>query len=364
MFRCRHIFLVVVLFLLFSCKKSTKRDDGNIIIIEPIPSRILAVKAVDASFIPEVRQSGIVAKNRSGVAEDMLTTFKNNGVNTIRIRLWKNPANIHSSFAEVKALAQEVKSAGLKVWICLHYSDTWADPGYQQKPAQWASANFTQLKDSVYAYAKKIIVEINPDYIQIGNEINNGLLWPDGNVNNQTQMIDLIKQGVKAVRDNSTSTKIMLHYAGHENASSFFSLFTNVDYDIIGLSYYPIWHGKNLDNLQTNLNSLGTQFNKSIVIAETAYPFTFGYNDFTNNILGSASQILPQYDATTQGQLSFLLKLKAIVTATPKGIGFCYWGGDWIAMYGATATNGSSYENQALWDFNNVALPAMDVFND
>jgi arabinogalactan endo-1,4-beta-galactosidase len=364
MYKYRRIFLIIVLFLLCSCKKSTKGDDGNIIIIEPMPSRILSIKAVDASFIPEVRQAGIVTKNRNAVAEDMLTTLKNNGVNTIRIRLWKNPANIHSSFTEVKAFAQEIKNAGLKVWICPHYSDTWADPGYQQKPAQWATANFAQLKDSVYAYTKKIVTEINPDYIQIGNEINNGFLWPDGNFNNQTQMIDLIKQGVKAVRDNSTTAKIMLHFAGHESATSFFSLFANVDYDIIGLSYYPIWHGKNLDNLQTNINSLGAQFNKSVVIAETSYPFTFGYNDFTNNIIGSANQILPQYDATNQGQLSFLLKLKAIVTTAPKGIGFCYWGGDWISMYGPTANNGSSYENQALWDFNNVALPAIDVFKD
>jgi arabinogalactan endo-1,4-beta-galactosidase len=355
---------LVLLFLFVSCKKSIKNDTQTSIIIDPILPRILTIKGIDASFLPEVRQSGVVTKNRNGIAEDMLTTLKNSGVNTIRIRLWKSPATIHSSFAEVKALAQEVKNAGLKVWICPHYSDTWADPGFQQKPAQWASLNFVQLKDSVYAYTKKIITEINPDYIQIGNEINNGFLWPQGNFNNTSQMIDLIKQGAKAVRDNSSFTKIMLHYAGHENAASFFSLFTNVDYDIIGLSYYPIWHGKNVDNLQTNLNVLGNQFNKDIVIAETAYPFTFGYNDYSNNIIGDATQILPQYEATAQGQLAFLLKIKAMVTSAPKGIGFCYWGGEWISMYGPTATNGSSYENQALWDFSNTALPAITAFSN
>jgi arabinogalactan endo-1,4-beta-galactosidase len=356
-----YIFLISFCFFV-SCKKSVKDDNQNITIIDSVLPRSLIIKGIDASFLPEVRQSGIITKNRNGVAEDMLTTLKNNGVNTIRMRLWKNPATIHSSFGEVKTLAQEVKNAGLKVWICLHYSDTWADPGFQQKPAQWASLSFANLKDSVYAYTKKIVAEINPDYIQIGNEINNGFLWPQGNFNNASQMIDLIKQGAKAVRDNSTSTKIMLHYAGHENAASFFSLFTGVDYDIIGLSYYPIWHGKNVDNLQTNLNVLGNQFNKDILIAETAYPFTFGYNDYSNNIIGDATQILPQYEATPQGQLAFLLKIKAIVTSTPKGIGFCYWGGEWISRYGPTATNGSSYENQALWDFSNTTLPAMAAF--
>jgi arabinogalactan endo-1,4-beta-galactosidase len=294
----------------------------------------------------------------------MLVTLKNNGVNTIRIRLWKNPTNARSSFAEVKALAQEVKNAGFKVWICLHYSDTWADPANQQKPAQWATANFTELKDSVYQYTKKVMAEINPAYIQIGNEINNGFLWPEGKWNNPTQFVDLVKQGAKAVRDNSTTTKIMLHYAGHQYSSQFFSQFSAVDYDIIGLSYYPMWHGKRIDSLAINMNALGVQFNKDIVIAETSYPFTFGYNDFTNNIIGNASQILPEFSATSGGQLSFLLSLKATVRAVPKGNGLCYWGGDWVSMYGPTATNGSSYENQALWDFNNIAQPALRAFKD
>lgn len=174
----------------------------------------------------------------------------------------------------------------------------------------------------------------------------------------------MIKQGVKAVRDNAPNTKIMLHYAGHEYAVTFFSQFTSVDYDIIGLSYYPIWHGKSIDALQNNLNAIGTQFNKDIVIAETSYPFTFGYNDYTNNIIGSANQILPEFAATPAGQLQYLQKLKSVISAAPKGIGFCYWGGDWVAFLGPTSTNGSSYENQALWDFNNTALPALGVFKD
>jgi arabinogalactan endo-1,4-beta-galactosidase len=354
------LFFIIVL-LTLSCKKNTTPEP------EPIPpttTKILSLKAVDASFLNLIRYSGVAIKNRNGQIEDMLATLKNNGVNTIRLRIWNNPITSLSSLTEVKALSQEIKNARIKVWLTVHYSDTWADPGAQQKPAAWNGATVAQLKDSVYQFTKKIITQINPEYIQIGNEINNGFLWPEGNFTNQTQMIDLIKQGVKAVRDNSTTTKIIMHFAGHYNTTSFFSLFTNVDYDIIGLSYYPIWHGKNIDDLQANISSIGTQFNKDVIVAETAYPFTFGYNDFTNNILGDATQILPEYPATPQGQKDFLTKIKKIVTNAPRGIGFCYWGAEWIAFNGPTSTNGSSWENMALWDFSGQALPAIEVFKD
>jgi arabinogalactan endo-1,4-beta-galactosidase len=357
----KYIIVSICFLQLFSCKKTSEN-----LITEPlvIPQKILTIKGFDASFLPSINQAGIVLKNNNGIAESMLTTLKNNAVNCIRIRLWKNPSSSLSSFTEVKTFAQAVKNAGLKVWICVHYSDTWADPGNQQKPAEWNNINIAQLKDSIYNYTKKIVTEINPEYIQVGNEINNGFCWPQGNITKQSQFVDMIKQGVKAVRDNAPNTKIMLHYAGHENASSFFSMFANVDYDIIGLSYYPMWHGKSIDALQSNINALSTQFNKDIVIAETSYPFTFGYNDFTNNIIGNASQILPEFPATVTGQLQYLQKIKSTITAAPKGIGFCYWGGEWVSFLGPTATNGSSYENQALWDFNNTALPALGVFKD
>ena len=100
-----------------------------------------------------------------------------------------------------------------------------------------------------------------------------------------------------------------------------------------------------------------------MIIAETAYPFTLGYNDYTNNILGLANQLVPTYPATNQGQMEFLLAIKNLVKQNSRGLGFCYWGAEWVAFRGPTATNGSSWENQALWDFNNNALPVMDAFS-
>lgn len=355
----RLVFLIAL--LTTACSKSSNPSPT----LPPVvPTKQLTIKAADASFIPQIRNNNLVAKNVAGQPEDMLTTLKNEGFNTIRLRLWKDPSTALSSFTEVKTFAQEIKSKGMKVWLSVHYSDTWADPGTQTKPAAWAGASFAQLKDSVYVYTKKIVTEINPDIIQIGNEIDAGLLWPEGKSNNLPQMKELIAQGIRAVREQSAQTKIMLHNAGVFNAAFFFANMATLDYDIMGLSYYPLWHGKDISSMQSALNALGTQFNKDIVIAETAYPFTLGWNDYTNNIIGLSSQILPEYPASEQGQKDFLTRIKTIVLNSNRGIGVCYWGGEWVAFLGPLSTNGSSWENQALWDFNNKALPAISVFKN
>ncbi len=342
--------------MIFACNKSEKK-------LVQVENPFL-IKAVDASFIPEIRLSNLITKNANGEAEDMLLTLKNAGVNTIRLRIWNDPMNQHSGFEEVKNFSDEIKKIGLKVWLTIHYSDTWADPGAQTKPSAWNGLTFTQLKDSLRIYTSKIAKEIKPDYIQIGNEINNGFLWPEGSFSNTMQMLELLKEGVKAVKENSPQTKIIIHFAGYDKADYFYSQLTNLDYDIIGISYYPLWHGKSIDTLQTQLLSLSSQFNKPILIAETAYPFTFGWNDWTNNIIGDSSQILPQFSASIQGQKDYLNKIKYIISNTPNGFGFAYWGAEFISFKGSQAKNGSSWENQALWDFNNKALPSMSVFKE
>lgn len=321
------------------------------------------IRAADMSYLPLIESEGTVYKHNNS-AEDAITTLKNAGCNTIRIRLWQNPSDEHSGLAEVKALAQRIKLAGLKVWLTVHYSDTWADPGNQYKPTAWQSLSFTDLKTAVATYTTQIMTEINPDIIQIGNETNDGMLWPEGKLStNESQYLQLVTATTTAVRAKSTTTKIMLHYAGLIGADWFYSKVANIDYDYIGLSYYPIWHGKNLINLQNTMNSLGQLYNKKVLIAETAYPFTLDWDDYTNNIVGLETQILPAYAATNYGQKQYLLAIKNLVKQSPNGIGFCYWGSEWVAFRGPTATNGSTWENQALWDFNNNALPALDAFN-
>ena len=180
---------------------------------------------------------------------------------------------------------------------------------------------------------------------------------------NETQFISLLASASNVIRAQSPSTKIMLHYAGIQGASWFFSKTAAIDYDYIGLSYYPVWHGTDLNLLQQTLTSLGQTYSKKVLIAETSYPFTLGWNDWTNNVLGQTNQLHPNYPATLDGQKNFVEQIKTIIQQTPNGVGFCYWGAEWIAFRGPTATNGSSWENQALWDFNNNALPVMDAFS-
>ena len=348
------ILLVIAITLCISCKK----EKQNVI----PTAKTLEIKGGDMSYLPEIRQSGVVFKNADNLPEDMLVTLKNSGANVVRLRLFKDPAEPNSGYNTVKFLAAEIKNRGMKLMLSVHYSDDWADPSKQTKPNAWKSLTFAQLQDSVYAYTYKVVEDMAPDYIQIGNEINNGLLWPDGNLLNLQQMKWLLQKGISAVRDARPDTKIILHYADYEGAASFFAGIAGLDYDIIGLSYYPLWHGKNLTTLQQALTDISTAQRKPIFIAETSYPFTLGWNDWTNNVIGDTSQILTAYPATPTGQKDYLNKIKQITLDVPKAIGFCYWGAEWASVRGPQASNGSTWENQAFWDFDNKSLPVLEVY--
>lgn len=351
------LLICIPLVFIFSCKK--KQDTTP----QPVQEDNF-IRGADLSFLPQIEQEGTVFFDKNNIAKNALTILKDNGCNTIRIRLWHTPADIHSSLPEVILLADRVKAAGLKVLLDIHYSDTWADPGHQLKPAAWQLADINTLKDSVYNYTKRVVSIIKPAYVQIGNEINDGFLWEEGRITSMPDFIALLKKGCLAAREATPGIKIMIHYAGINSATWFFEQLriNSVDYDIMGLSYYPNYHGLSLADVQTTITHLIAANNKSLMIAETAYPFTLGYNDYTNNIVGASSQTIPAYPPTPEGQRSFLLALRNIIQQNSKGAGICYWGTEWVAFKGPVATNGSSAENLALFDFNNKELPGMDVF--
>lgn len=352
------LILPIVVVLLVGCKEQN-----------PIPNNLLKeksmeIKGADMSFLPQIRESGLVCYNANNEPEDMLVTLQKSGVNVVRLRLWKDPIEQNSDFESVKKLSNELKNRGFKILLTVHYSDTWADPSQQTKPKKWQGLSVDALKDSIKQYTSKIMTEINPEYIQIGNEINGGFLWPEGNSVNLSQFKSFLAAAIQSVRETNPQTKIVLHYAGFNNASYFFGNMTNIDYDIMGISYYPLWHGKNLFSLEDTLSYLTSVFNKPILIAETAYPFTLKWNDWTNNIIGLDSQLIDQYPASPQGQKNYLQDLKQIISKNSKGLGYIYWGAEWIAYKGPNATNGSTWENLALWDFDRKALPAMETFKD
>ncbi len=365
---------ITILSLLIVSILACKKPADEIIVQPPVPVPVYDfIRGLDLSFSPEIAGYNIAYKD-NGATKDILQIAKAKGINTIRLRIWNNPSTAHSSLEEIAAYAKQIKAAGLKFWLDFHYSDTWADPGSQTKPAAWNGIGLTQLQDSVYAFTKNTILYLAqqntaPDYVETGNEINSGFLWNEGKILGATDanwgnFISLLKQGIKATREAAPNAKIIIHIAGYDYAQQFFDNLESAgtDYDIIGLSYYPWWHGKDMNAMEQNIQTITTRFKKPVLIAETAYQFTFGYNDYTHNIAGSAEQTISTYPATPQGQAQFI---SALVSSVKKAVdkdyfGVCYWAADWVAFKGPTATDGSPWENLALFDFENNALPALD----
>jgi arabinogalactan endo-1,4-beta-galactosidase len=337
------------------------------------------IKGVDISTLKQVEDNNGVFKENN-ISRDPIQIFKSHGINFIRLKLWHTPENGYNNLANVLAVAQNVKNLGLKFLLDIHFSDTWADPAHQTKPADWNSLPFQSLKDSVYNYTKYVITTLKnngalPDMVQIGNEITCGMLWDDGNVcgnfNTQVQWSNftaLLNEGIRGVKESlqsNDSLKIMIHIdsGGDVSGSQWFFDKLNsygVDFDIIGLSYYPWWQGTLID-LQNNLNNLIQLYNKEIIIAETAYPWTLNWNDNTNNIVGNTNQLLPNYPASIEGQKKFLIDLMNIINDLPddKGLGIFYWEPEWIS----TQTFGSPWENLALFDFNGNLLNSISAFD-
>ncbi|WP_242158554.1 glycosyl hydrolase 53 family protein [Aestuariivivens sediminis] len=347
------VLIITVICAFVACSNS--EDTGLPNIEDPTPDRFM-IKAIDASFVPELRALNIETFDTSGMKLDFLDILSNSGFNTIRLRLWHTPDNEHSSLAEVKSFANEIKAKGIKVWLDIHYSDTWADPEMQEKPKAWDNLSLEVLKDSVFQYTSKVISQIEPDYVQIGNEVNNGFLWPEGHSSDLTAFKNLIQEGVQAVRSTSPEAKIMLHYAGHIGAIDFFRDLNDIDYDIIALSYYPYWHGNKLEHFQFNFNLLSSDLNKEIVVAETIYPFA--------SLEGTDRFLVSSYPATPVGQRDFVEKINEIVEDNPKGLGIGIWGGVTGAYMRPKPDtyNGTHWENQAVLNYDNVQLPILEIF--
>ena len=345
----------------------------------PLFSQSEFIKGVDVSTLLQIEDNGGVFKE-NGVIKDPVQIFKDHKINFIRLKIWHTPSNDYNNLQKVLIAALRIKSNGLKFLLDFHYSDTWADPAHQTKPAAWNSLTFQSLKDSIYTYTKSVITTLKlnnvlPDIVQIGNEITCGMLWDDGRVcdqyNTQQQWInfgELVKEAIRGVNDSLSSgdtTKIMIHIdRGGDNEGSrwFFDnlIEQNISFDIIGLSFYPWWHGT-LTYLQNNLNDLAQRYNKEIILVETAYPWTLDWCDGTNNIVGDPSQLLPEYPASVQGQKSYLIDIMNLVynTFDKKGIGVFYWEPDWICA----PSFGSPWENLTFFDFSGELLESIQAFD-
>ncbi|RYZ99457.1 MAG: hypothetical protein EOP47_16700 [Sphingobacteriaceae bacterium] len=259
------------------------------------------ILGADISFLPELEAKGIKFTNH-GIEKDAITILKEHGFNYIRLRIFNNPAQPKGyspgkgfcDLAHTKQMAKRVKAVGMKLLLDFHYSDYWADPQQQYKPAAWEGRDFAALTDSVQAFTTMVMQQLKdqgttPDMVQVGNEINHGMIWPDGQINNLDSLSQLLYAGVKGVKAVSPSSLIMIHVAlgGQAAESEFFydaMRDRNVPYDIIGLSYYPKWHG-NLADLKGNLAGLSKKYNKQIMVAEYTH-LKREVNDLAFNVPG------------------------------------------------------------------------------
>jgi beta-galactosidase len=241
----------------------------------------------DISFLPELEDKGIKFKI-DGEEVDAIKALKDNGFNYVRLRIFNNPEtekgySPSKGFCDLdhtKAMAKRVKEAGLKLLLDFHYSDYWADPQQQFKPSHWENLNFDELKSALKDYTKNVLNELKqqgtlPEMVQIGNEINHGMVWPDGHIGNLDNLAELIKAGIEGVKEVDPSIIVMLHVAlGGQNDESVF-WFNNmmgrgVDFDVIGLSYYPRWHCT-LNDLQNNMADLIKRYDKDIILVEYSH---------------------------------------------------------------------------------------------
>ncbi|MBN8578617.1 MAG: glycosyl hydrolase 53 family protein [Cytophagales bacterium] len=334
----------------------------------------------DLSYVNQVLDKGGVYKS-GGTPADPFQIFKQHGANLVRLRLWNNPVwtrnvygdegtQMYNDLSDVIRSMEKAKQQALPVLLDFHYSDTWADPGNQRIPAAWQEIrSINVLRDSVYNYTFKTLTHLKnlnllPKYVQVGNEINCGMFFTDApagfpacnGCNGQwPNLRTVIKSAIQAVKDVSGEIKIMLHVADPKNVDWWFTQLTSggeiIAFDIIGFSYYPLWHTTvQTYQISDQVAAFKSKFGKQVMILETAYPWTTGGNDNYTNLFGSQAPI-PGYPYTPAGQLA-LLKALTQEVIDGGGAGIVYWEPAWITsglkdLWGS----GSSWENNTFFDF-------------
>lgn len=306
------------------------------------------------------------------------TILVRRGTTYIRERLWVNPPMPFNDLSHVLAMARRIKAAGMKFLLDFHYSDFWADPGKQTTPNAWQGQSLSTLSTTVYNYTVSVISSLvaqgtAPDMVQTGNEVTNGMLWPTGEIyvgssQNWSAFTTLLKSAIAGVRAASPSTRVMVHVdrGGDNGGAEYFYdhiLAQEVSFDVIGLSYYPWWHGP-LSNLQANLNALSPRYGKDIVVVETAYPWTLANGDSTANDVSSSSQLLSGYAASTAGQLAYIKEIISIIKAVPNGhgIGLVYWEPAWIPGVGWEPGAGNAWDNLTLFNYSGQSLSSISCY--
>lgn len=357
------------------------------------------LKGVDLSMLGELERLG--AKYRDGgEKKDIFAVLKSYGVNAMRLRIWNDPYDADGNpygggtndFPVTLGLAKRALASGMRFVLNAHYSDFWTDPGKQCKPKAWRGFSGDRLKREVYAYTRILLEKfssqgVKPDMVQIGNELTYGFLWEDGRLSgenpNYAGMFTFLAAGIQAVRDFDPAVKIILHLdngGNHELYREWFGAARGfgLDYDVIGLSYYPFWHGT-LDELAANMKDLSVRYGKELIIAETSYGYTTEAMEGCRHVFTQELADIGGFPATKEGQSAFLWELMERIKAVPdhKCLGFVYWCPEWIPVNHSTwaseagrayikdeSEGGNSWANQSVFDASGNPLPVLTAIRD
>ena len=363
------------------------------------------VRGVDISSIISIEKAGVVFYDDNGKQEDIFKVLHDHNVNYIRVRVWNEPndgkghsyGGGNNDVSTACEIGKRAAKYGMKLLVDIQYSDFWADPAKQQPPKYWAKHDHNTLSGEIYKWTSWVLTAITEaggeiGMVQVGNETNCHFCGET----DMYQICDLFKSGNKAVRDFDRNILIAHHFANPSNADNYYWYAKvlnecNVDYDIFATSYYPYWHGST-QNLTKVLKSIGDTYNKYVMVAETAYPYTSEDGDTFGNVVSKDSKEADfRYDISVEGQAQCLTDVfQAVADCGDKGLGVFYWepawlgvknlswqeqnqrwkqhGSGWATDYAkeydpdAKEAGGSSYDNQALFSFEGYPLSSLDVF--
>lgn len=361
-----QIVLLLLLFGLYSCNLNE--------VFNPENDKSDLKYGSDLSIIKLMEDFGGVYKI-DGIEKEGLQIFKENGYTWARLRLFHSPeikGQLCNDLDYTMELTRRSKNLGFKVLLDIVYSDNWADGGHQTIPEAWKDLRLDILKDSVYFYTKNVITTmeragLQPDMVQIGNDIGNGLMWPQGYLweeggnANWDNVADLLKSGIKGVRDaeNSKRIKIMIHAATAGQAAGSKKFYENmisrgVEFDVIGISYYPWWHG-NISKLENSIYWLSKNFKQELSVVETAYYSNGWYPESSDWVL-----IAKPYPPTEQGQYDYLTDLAETLKLHPRVKTVFYWKPDELDIPESKVP----YQGRSLFDTSGNALKGLRAWKN
>lgn len=308
------------------------------------------IKGMDISMIKELESYG-AAYRLNGKKEDLFHLLKQCGTNMVRIRIWPDPYDETGNpyggggndLQTVIEIAKRTVESGMDFMLDFHYSDFWADPAKQMKPKTWKELSGEALETAVYLHTADTLKALKnqklvPAMVQVGNEITNGLLWPDGHTDHAEGLANLLRAGIKGVKEECPDAKIVLHLDFGTDNQMYRQWFDRIapyelDYDVIGMSYYPHWNGS-IGLLLDNMNDVSSRYNKDVMIVETSIGYTTETLGCEGIIYSADHEKSTGYPATQEGQEAFLRDLYTAVrnVKNTRGIGVFYWEPAWLPI--------------------------------